>query len=246
VVKAANLVSSGGLIYSDAPAGSSSYVVLRDENATQKGSLYWDRASNTTIIKTAVAAEALAVETAGRVKLGIGFAPRSGVSGAYQANNVNISWGPNANLWIDTVNLGVFQFVCDYRLKKDIVPLASTWDAVKALKPISYTQAEFTPSSEKAARVKEAAALREADPKAELPVYTPMFAADDIERWGFIAHELQETLLPTAAGGTKDSPNEVQSPNMLAIIAALTKALQEAMGRIEALEATVLGGAPTR
>ena len=99
--------------------------------------------------------------------------------------------------------------------QKDIALLDSTWDQVKALRPISYTQAEHTPESSK----------------------KPLFIADDIVRWGFLAHELQETLLPTAASGTKDAKDEIQSPNMLAIVAALTKALQEAMARIEALEA---------
>jgi hypothetical protein len=64
-----------------------------------------------------------------------------------------------------------------------------------------------------------------------------MFANDDTERWGFIAHELQEALTPSAATGVKDSPDTVQSPNPFTLIAALTKALQEAMARIEALEA---------
>ena len=51
-----------------------------------------------------------------------------------------------------------------------------------------------------------------------------------------MAHELQEKLFKGAASGEKDGP-DIQSPNLLAIIAGLTKALQEAMLRIEALEA---------
>ena len=78
--------------------------------------------------------------------------------------------------------------------------------------------------------------LRSKDAKAdEIPGH--LFAADDIERWGFIAHELQATLTPSAATGEKDSPDTIQSPNPFTLIAALTKALQEAMVRIEALEA---------
>jgi hypothetical protein len=64
-----------------------------------------------------------------------------------------------------------------------------------------------------------------------------MFEADDIERWGFVAHELQATLVPSASTGVKDSPDTIQSPNPWTVIAALTRALQEAMSRIEALEA---------
>ena len=60
--------------------------------------------------------------------------------------------------------------------------------------------------------------------------------ADPAERWGFLAHELQATLLPTAATGEKDAPNLVQSPDLMALTAALCAALQEAMARIEAVE----------
>jgi hypothetical protein len=52
-----------------------------------------------------------------------------------------------------------------------------------------------------------------------------------------LAHEVQEALLPTAAIGNKDEENVIQSINPLVMIAVLTKALQEAMTRIEALEA---------
>jgi hypothetical protein len=41
----------------------------------------------------------------------------------------------------------------------------------------------------------------------------------------------------TGATGYKDAPDVVQSPNPWTVIAALTKGLQEAMARIEALEA---------
>jgi hypothetical protein len=44
-------------------------------------------------------------------------------------------------------------------------------------------------------------------------------------------------MTQSAATGYKDEPDALQSPNALTIIAALTKALQEAMSRIEALEA---------
>jgi len=68
-----------------------------------------------------------------------------------------------------------------------------------------------------------------------------LFEADDIERWGFLAHELQETLVPSAASCEKDAEDAIQSPNPWTVIAALTSALQEAMSRIEALESA--GGA---
>ena len=65
---------------------------------------------------------------------------------------------------------------------------------VKQLRPISYTHADWGDLSK----------------------------ADDIERWGFIAHELQETLIDSAANGHKDAENVIQSPNPWTLIAALT------------------------
>ena len=50
---------------------------------------------------------------------------------------------------------------------------------------------------------------------------------------------IKETLVKSAATGVKDQADCIQSPNPMTIIAALTKALQEAMARIEALEAKV-------
>jgi hypothetical protein len=150
---------------------------------------------------------------------------RTGESGAYGANRFVFNWTGTVQCWIDSSNVGTIQMTSDYRIKKDVADLGSAWDKIKALRPISYTQAEFTPPAQ-----------LEADREAE-DVPGPMFPADDIERWGFIAHEVQETLLASAVNGEKDAPNEVQSLNLPAILAATVKALQEAMARIEALEA---------
>jgi hypothetical protein len=104
--------------------------------------------------------------------------------------------------------MGAIAWQSDYRMKKDIQPLPSMWDIVKRLSPIQYSIKEWG-----------------------------LFKNDDTPRWGFVAHELQEKLLPSAATGTKDEEDVVQSPNPWTVIAALTKALQEAMRRIEVLEA---------
>jgi hypothetical protein len=153
-----------------------------------------------------------------------GYACRTGLSGVYSGNIFNLNYtGGGVDLWIDTSNLGRITTTSDYRIKKNVLNLPGMWDTVKKLRPIKYTQAEFTPPADV-----ETSKTRNAG---------PMFPADNIERWGFIAHELQETLLESAATGVKDSPDHIQSPNPFTIIAALTKALQEAMTRIEALEA---------
>jgi hypothetical protein len=162
-----------------------------------------------------------------------------GTAGANNAQVWNFYWtGTLLEGWVQTTNLGNVSFTSDYRVKKDVADLPATWDAVKALRPVKYTHADFNPPSEIARRVEEAAKAA-AHPEAyeSKPAPGPFFKGDDIEHWGFIAHELQETLIPDAATGVKDSPDTIQSPNPWTVIAALTKALQEAMARIEALEA---------
>jgi hypothetical protein len=159
------------------------------------------------------------VSTNGNITVN-GYTCRAGVSGATTSNAHNIDFvGGVSHLWIDATNSGQIAFTSDYRIKKDVIDLPGMWDTVKALRPIKYTQAEFSPPSHK--EISDA----------------PLIVADNIERWGFIAHELQATMVVSAATGVKDAPDIIQSPNPFTLIAALTKALQEAMARIEALEA---------
>ena len=148
---------------------------------------------------------------------GTGLISRPGVSGTSDFSiQYNFNWdGARNNLWVNGSNWGQIQTNSDYRMKKDVEPLGSMWGTVKALNPVSYTHKDWSPPASKNVRI----------------------AADDVERWGFLAHELQETLVESAATGVKDDPVHVQAPNPFAVIAALTRALQEAMMRIEALEA---------
>jgi hypothetical protein len=166
---------------------------------------------------------------------------KNGISvagGTYSADCFNMLYSGGMHLFVGNTDLGVITTSSDYRIKKDVVDLPSTWEQVKALRPIKYTQAEFTTvmSEETQAAHDE---VTKNDPQNKTAT-TPVFQADDIERWGFIAHELQETLLPSASSGVKDMEDGVQSPNWPPIVAALTKALQEAMARIEALEAKLV------
>ena len=149
----------------------------------------------------------LAAATGG-IWAGRGVRGKAGWLGAYGANHINFNWtGGQLTAYADASVLGNVAWVCDYRIKKDIQSLGSMWNKVKALNPIRYTQRAYE-----------------------------VWTEDDEERWGFMAHELQDALSPAAASGVKDGP-DVQSPNLLAILAALTSALQEAMTRIEMLEA---------
>jgi hypothetical protein len=180
------------------------------------------------------------------VRSAYGYQCRSGISGTNGSQHFNLYWTAGVmQVWADATNMGNISFTSDYRIKKDVIDLPGMWDTVKALRPIKYTQAEFQPPAQKKMIAEQIIAARKAadeagDGAAPKEINTaPMIPADDIERWGFIAHELQATLVPSAATGVKDAPDTIQSPNPFTVIAALTKALQEAMLRIEALEAHV-------
>lgn len=148
-----------------------------------------------------------------------GYMCQPGMGGAKAGSLFNINWVGVANFYIDSTFIGQMSFVSDYRIKRDVAPLASMWDTVLALRPVSYRHRDYTPAN----------MTRTAEQGAFIP-------SDDVERWGFIAHELQETLIPDAATGKKDQADCIQSPNVWAVVASLTRALQEAMARIEALE----------
>lgn len=163
---------------------------------------------------------------------GAGTRGKPGQSAGYAANWINFHWnGTNHLGYVDGTYTGYLTPPSDYRIKKDVENLNSTWENVKALRPISYTQAEFNPPAERH-NLKELNERGEEVPR----IRESLFKADDIKRWGFIAHELQEALLPSAADGEKDG-EQPQCPYYMPILAALTKTLQEAMQRIEALEA---------
>jgi hypothetical protein len=147
----------------------------------------------------------------GGVRAGAGI---MGKAGGYQGNYDNV-WhnlyysGGFEYVYVNATLMGAITWQSDYRIKRNIQPLGSMWDRIKALKPVRYQHRKY----------------RE-------------FVKDEPdERWGMLAHEVQEALLPTAAIGNKDEENVIQSINPLVMIAVLTKALQEAMTRIEALEA---------
>ena len=160
------------------------------------------------------------VTTAGTL-VANGYMTRAGTGAANGSYVFNHFWTGSAyQLWIGSVNAGTITVTSDYRAKKDVEALPSMWGAVKALKPISFTYQDYTPAIE---------LERDADA-------LPLIVGSDEEHWGFIAHELQETLIPSAASGVKDQADCIQSPNVWTVIATLTRALQEAITRIEALE----------
>jgi hypothetical protein len=186
-----------------ATAGGS--IRLRPDGPTASGAseTIFDTSGNMLISAGAAAAT-------GGLYGGWGLRNKAGYVGAYTSSSYwfNTVWnGTTLALYVNSSVAANVPQACDHRIKKDIEPLASTWEKIKALNPIRYTQKAFE-----------------------------IWTEDDTPRWGFLAHELQSHLVESAASGIKDGP-EVQSPNLLAIVAGLTRALQEAMARIEALEA---------
>jgi hypothetical protein len=137
-----------------------------------------------------------------------GYYQKGGVSAGFEGARFNIqNGGPAFNFWSEDSNYGAIYMGSDYRIKKNVKNLGSMWDKIKALRPVSF----------------------------ELNGIGG-FTEDGVERWGFIAHELQEALTMSVANGHKDKLNEIQAPWPMAVLAPVVKALQEVMERLERLE----------
>ena len=230
--------------------GNPQYLFHNTSNA-RTGAIYYNPGDNTFVWQHDAAGPwMIAMSANGMVQLAGGMRGKGGMNGGYVPNTNNFAWDPTGgrlSMFIDNTYMGpIAMEPCDYRIKKDVVSLASMWDTVKALRPIKYTQAEYMPQHEiERIQNERAAAQRHAEendvePEQRTDASIPLlFVSDDVERWGFIAHELQTTLIPSAASGVKDDPLLIQSPNPLTLLAAVTKALQEAMARIEAQDARI-------
>ena len=110
----------------------------------------------------------------------------------------------------------------DYRIKQDIIPIDSSIETLKLINAVSY---------------------RFKDIPSPAANNTLQWADDGKSHLGFIAHELKE-VIPSAVNGEKDAVTDVggiqpQTLNVMPIVALLTSALQEAVAKIETLEARV-------
>jgi hypothetical protein len=140
-----------------------------------------------------------------------GFSTRTGINGSYVGNAFNFNWTGNLVAYIDSTNIGNVTLTSDYRIKRNIEDQAGEAIArIKQLRPVTYQRAD----------------------------YGDLIKGDDRVREGFIAHEVAE-VIPSGVEGEKDAENQVQSLNIDAIVSVLTKALQEAVAKIETLEAKV-------
>jgi hypothetical protein len=212
--RATHKATFGGEVYAALVTSSSNFDSVSTTcilSATSGGAIYFRPNGPTSTVEQAYVdtAGGFNLTGTGGVTAAAGLKGRAGQTGSYSPSYNNFYWdGTYMRSYVSTSLLGYIAWQCDYRFKKNIQPLPSMWDKVKSLRPISFQQKAWD-----------------------------IFVENDDVRWGFVAHELQEKLIESAATGHKDEENVVQSPNLLALIAALTKALQEAQTRIEALEA---------
>ena len=141
-----------------------------------------------------------------------GFISKAGATaGAQIANPWNFYWNGTAiQAYIDGSHIGNVDITSsDYRIKQNIT--TQTESGIDKIKQLRPVSYQF---------------------KDHL-----VFKADGITREGFIAHEVQE-VIPSAVEGEKDGES-IQSLNTDAIVSVLTKALQEAVAKIETLETKV-------
>jgi hypothetical protein len=144
------------------------------------------------------------------VVAGRGVASRAGVAGVFSGNCFNINWTGSPQLWIDATNLGTISVVSDYRIKRDVEQMQDgALDRVMNLRPVTYKMADFG----------------------------DLFKASDVVLEGFIAHEI-ETVVPSGVVGEKDDEHQIQSLKLDAIVAVLTKALQELKTEFDAYKAS--------
>ena len=134
------------------------------------------------------------------------------VRGVSNGNNFELRWdnGSQVTCIVDGAAFVSLGTTSDYRIKDNVTSLSDAVAKVKALNPVTYNIKPYEFS------------------------YTSFEGSDDVKT-GFIAHELQE-VFPDAATGTKDDPNMLQGIELTPVVAGLTKALQEALDRIEVLE----------
>ena len=143
-----------------------------------------------------------------------GLASKTGSNaGATLSGNLyNFYWNSSNQLkcWIDEQDVGqVSGPSSDYRIKQNIT--TQTESGIDKIKQLRPVTYQYQNYS--------------------------VFKADGVTREGFIAHEVQE-VIPSGADGVKDG-DSIQSLNVDAITSVLTKALQEAVAKIETLEAKV-------
>ncbi len=155
---------------------------------------------------------AIGSNTYGGVMYTKGYGTLQGTSGGAHSHPFNFYWtGTALQAWVDATNVGNVSLTSDYRTKREITTQSESGiDKIKLLRPVTFKRAEFR----------------------------GLFQDEEVVREGFIAHEVGE-VIPSGCEGEKDAEDQVQSLNIDAIVSVLTKALQEAVAKIETLETKV-------
>ncbi len=142
-----------------------------------------------------------------------GIASKTGSNaGATTSGNVyNFYWtGSALKCWIDQSDQGQVTITAsDYRIKKNIT--TQTELGIDKIKQLRPVNYEYTDYG--------------------------VFKGDGVAREGFVAHEVAE-VIPSGVNDEKDG-EAIQSLNLDAVVSVLTKALQEAVAKIETLETKV-------
>jgi len=141
-----------------------------------------------------------------------GIVGKTGNNAAASTSNLyNFFWtGSALQCWIDATHVGNVTITSsDYRIKENVV--TQTESAINKIKQLRPVSYQFKDYE--------------------------VFKGDAVSREGFIADEIQQ-VIPSAVNNTKDG-DSIQSLNVDAIVSVLTKALQEAVAKIETLETKV-------
>jgi len=204
---------AGGDLILECDGGTTGDIILKANGANK-----WKIDSTGTLVASANTT-AFTPHTGSLVTIGI-RSRRGTATNAAMSNSYNFYWDDSGEgtgkathleCWIDGAFVGdVDGLTSDYRIKDNVaLQTESGIDKVKNLKPITYTSKEYG-----------------------------VLKASDQVREGFIAHEVQE-VIPSAVNREKDVENSLQTLNIDAIVSVLTKALQEAVAKIETLETKV-------
>ena len=217
MVASGNVSANGGSLYANSVSGNC-HLWLND-NGASRVIFYWERATNHVVLSTPGGTHFFQSDGRFQTAQNGGYVVRAGMNAGAGANCFNINHGAGQQLWIDLTNMGTFYFPCDYRIKI-ITPMHRTrrigGGRIESTTPIRFTPHGFRCLFKELWRWPR----------------TIHGGGEVTPRMGFLAHELQEELGMDAATSYKDAPDAIQSPNSLAMIAVLTKALQEAMARI--------------
>jgi hypothetical protein len=135
-----------------------------------------------------------------------------GLGGTGSANALAFKWSsPNVIARIDNAVDVTLANVSDYRIKRYVETQSQpALERISQLRPVTYKMAD----------------------------YGELFKASEEIHEGFLAHELQE-VIPSAAVGQKDDPNNIQSLNLSALCSVMVKAIQELKEELDAAKAEI-------